>query len=261
MGAETSAGLVAAYDVVFDHLALTHDVRPSDAILCFGSRDPAVAVRAAELFHAGVAPLVVTTGGVAVPGGGTEAGAIARQLAAVGVPPERIVSEHRSRHTGDNVGHGLSALVLHHGPVRSLVTVAWPFAARRGVATVARQHPDIEVRSVPTRCRPGERTPCTPTTVRWAVEQAGRLVRYAAAGFIAPQPRPATVATAVDVLAAALWTAPRTSQRSSVHLLAERLVEAGQRVPDSPLEQEVGEPRVRRQHGTLEVGAEHAPVG
>ncbi|MGE3620505.1 MAG: hypothetical protein AB7L84_08585, partial [Acidimicrobiia bacterium] len=63
----------AAYARVFDYLAVADQDLTGDAIVCFGSDDPDVPGRAAELFHRGAAPLVLVTGGRPMADGRCEA--------------------------------------------------------------------------------------------------------------------------------------------------------------------------------------------
>ena len=62
-------------------------------------------VYAAELFHSGVAPRIVVSGGRvdAASVGGTEAEAMKEMLVLLGVPADAIVTEDRSRNTLDNI--------------------------------------------------------------------------------------------------------------------------------------------------------------
>ena len=53
---------VTAQDV-WDFLCIEDKPKKVDAILLLGSQDDKTSVRAAELFHAGYAPLIVTCGG------------------------------------------------------------------------------------------------------------------------------------------------------------------------------------------------------
>lgn len=193
-----------SYDVLFDYLAVTDDLAPSDAIVCFGSRDPLVPVRAARLYHDGFAPIVVTTGGVALHAGRSEADVFADELISRDVPADRVLVERDSSHTGDNVSLALALLRVHGAQVASVVAVAWPFAARRCRATFARHAPTLTVRSAPSFDRPGVRTPLTATTARWALEQLDRLRRYAAAGEIAEVIVPAAVTAAAAAVREAL---------------------------------------------------------
>lgn len=193
-----------AYAQLFDFLAVTDEPARSDAIVCFGSRDPVVPERAAALYAAGMAPMIVTTGGHHLAGDRHEADVFAAELVARGVPAKRVIVEGHSRHTGENVVMAMSLLRQHLGQVTAVLAVAWPFAARRCVATFARHAPGVRVRSIPSFDVPGVRTPLTPTTARWAVEQFDRLRHYAAAGATAPVAVPDHAVDAAEALRRAL---------------------------------------------------------
>ncbi|HRE03775.1 MAG TPA: YdcF family protein [Ilumatobacteraceae bacterium] len=196
--------LGGAFARVFDFLALRHEITARDAIFCFGSRDPDVPAVAAALFHDGAAPWVVTTGGVELDDGRCEAAVFADDLAALGVPTDRIIVEGYSTDTSDNVVLGVAALAAQIGPVRSLLSVAWPFAARRCVATLAVHHPEIAVCSVPATPDPATRSPLNPATASWANAQLATLIRYGERGLIVPQAVPADVIAAGKAIAATL---------------------------------------------------------
>ncbi|MGE3621120.1 MAG: hypothetical protein AB7L84_11730, partial [Acidimicrobiia bacterium] len=139
---------------------------------------------------------------------------------------DRIVVERRARNTGENVVLGVAALAARGVRPRSVVSVAWPFAARRCVATFARHHPEIAVRSAPAFGRPGVRSPLTAATARWAVDQLERLLRYGDEGIVAGRPVPPAVVRAAVELRALLGpsTGPAASagaegrgERTAVH--------------------------------------------
>lgn len=192
--------VLASYSIVFDYLAVAHRIERSDVIVCFGSLDPMVPVRAAELHADGAAPVVVTTGGVAHVDGRPEAEVLAEQLIGLGVPPEAVIVERRSRHTEENVVFAMRALEAAGKPANSMISVAWPFAARRCVSTIARHHPDVKVSSAPAFDVPGQRSPLSAATVRWALEQFDRVVDYQARGWVRDHPTPTDVLAAADVL-------------------------------------------------------------
>ena len=188
-----------AFRTVWAHLVVEDPVEAGDAVFCFGSRHHRVPERAAALHAAGVAPLVLVTGGPAAAGEPPESTVFAHRLVELGVPAARVVEEPAARHTGENVELGLAAL-RRHQEVRRLVLVSWPLAARRTLATFARQHPEIEVCSAPALRRAGWRWCPTPRRIGLALGELDRLERYAVHGWIAPVDRPAAVAEAVEVL-------------------------------------------------------------
>lgn len=197
----------AAFRELWRHLVVADATGPSDAIFCFGSRDRAVPARAAELHAAGVAPLVMVSGGGLIDGRRTEADVFAEDLVRRGVPAEQIVRERESRNTGENVTFGVQGLEVHVR-LRHLTAVSWPLVARRCRATVARHHPTVAVASAPALAHPDEVWAATPRTVRAALGEWDRLGAYVARGFTVAQPRPAPVRAAVRTLRAALAGSP-----------------------------------------------------
>lgn len=196
-----------AYQRLVDFLVVRIDHGPADAIICFGSRDLAVPQAAAALFHHGAAPIVLTTGGVAFDGQRLEADVFADHLQRAGVPPERIVRERRSRHTGENVTFGMAALTKAIGPVRSLIAVCWPAATRRCLLTLARHHPTVAVSTSPALTGVAHRRAADGHGVAATLAEFDRLTSYAAQGFIAEAPIPPLVQRAAAQVRRALQTA------------------------------------------------------
>jgi uncharacterized SAM-binding protein YcdF (DUF218 family) len=121
-----------------------------DAIFCLCSLDVRVAVRAAELYLSGVAPLLIFSGGVGALTLGKYAASEADAFAAIarrmGVPDEAMLVEGRSGNTGENVRFTYALLQERErsgvGPMpRSLVLVQKPYMERRTLATFVKQWP------------------------------------------------------------------------------------------------------------------------
>lgn len=114
--------------------------RRADAIVVLGCRvSPAGELsataerrvrRAAEEFHAGVAPLVVATGDGGW-GACTEAEAFARRLEALGVPSAAIVLEPLARNTRENASRSARLLRERGAGCVALVTSDWHLARAR----------------------------------------------------------------------------------------------------------------------------------
>lgn len=112
-------------------------IAPRDAIVVLGSTLlPSGAltdvlaervVAAADLFHAGAAPIVVATGGLLHGAPRTEADAMAEALRAAGVPSSAIVLERSSRSTYENARFTAALLP----PEARIWIVTQPFHARR----------------------------------------------------------------------------------------------------------------------------------
>jgi hypothetical protein len=187
--------------VLTDFLAARDPLRDADAIIAFGGGDMTVAAQAARLHRAGRAPWVVATGGVAFDERRCEAEAFAEHMVAMGVPPERVLIEARSRHTGENVRFALGLLRARAVGLRRVIAVPWPFAARRAAATLRRQAPDLEVICAPDRRGPDGRRAFGPRAARIALAELDRLDRYVEARFIEEQRVPARVRAAGVMLA------------------------------------------------------------
>jgi len=61
--------IAAALRTAWDYMRLVHEAEPADLILTLGSFDSKAAVHAARLWRAGLAPVVIMSGGIAHRGG------------------------------------------------------------------------------------------------------------------------------------------------------------------------------------------------
>lgn len=96
-------GQVAALTRAVDISAPPPDGEPV-ALVLFGTNQQDAPVRiAAGRYHAGVAPLVIATGGINRHDGSTEGREFARRLAVAGVPASAVRVEDRSKDTWQNV--------------------------------------------------------------------------------------------------------------------------------------------------------------
>jgi hypothetical protein len=120
------------------------EVLEADLIFIFGTRHWTPAELAAELYHAGRAPLVVTTGGPdRHPRGVSEAVAHQRMLVGAGVPEDAVIVEDRSTTTLENVTMAAPLIDDAVGPVRSVIAVVKWFH-RRALVALAAHAPHVE---------------------------------------------------------------------------------------------------------------------
>src|ERR1700682_6197135 len=101
--------IAATLRTAWDYMRLVHQPQPADIILALGSFDPNAAVHAARLWRAGLAPVVIISGGIAHRGGlldtgwdKTEARVFAEVAMGEGVPAPAILLEEQAQNTGDN---------------------------------------------------------------------------------------------------------------------------------------------------------------
>lgn len=135
--------------ILWDALVLETPLTQADIILGFGSYNTEVPERAAELYHAGYAPLMLFTGGL---GKGTlgvwpQPEAIRyRDIAlARGVPAASIMVEDKATHTGENIAFSRALLAEAGVPVRRAIAVHKPYMTRRVHASLQQQWPDLRV--------------------------------------------------------------------------------------------------------------------
>lgn len=124
---------------------LNHDVAAADAIMVLCSHDKAVAERGAQLFLAGLAPILIFSGGL---GAITkhlwiepEADQFAAIAIAMGVPRGSILIENKSTNTGENVLFTRRLLAEKGLNPQTFIVVQKPYMERRSYATFEKVWP------------------------------------------------------------------------------------------------------------------------
>jgi uncharacterized SAM-binding protein YcdF (DUF218 family) len=117
--------LLAVTAVQVVHTASLEEIRPADAIVVFGAAEysgrPSPVLRARldhalEVFHRGMAPVVITTGGAAADPTFTEGGVGRDYLMHHGIPERSLIAETQGRDTSESavrVGVIMRANGLH----------------------------------------------------------------------------------------------------------------------------------------------------
>ena len=121
--------------VIWDYLCLHQEPRKADVIVGFGNFNTDIARRAAELYHQGLAPKILFTGGLGRNTEGLlpepEAVRFAKVAMECGVPECDIILEDKSTNTKENIlftRDKLEELGLAHGHI---LGVHQPFMERR----------------------------------------------------------------------------------------------------------------------------------
>ena len=197
---------IDALRVIWSYLALSQAPEKADIIIAFGGLDLAVPAKAAELYRADYAQIILVTGGKGafsseVHGEDPEAITFANVLRGVGIPEEAIIIEAEATNTGENVSLSVSILRAKGIDICSAILVARPFLMRRVVATFNKQFPDMRV------------IPCPPyEDLESYLEFAGdravgricaelrRVKSYPAQGYMVEQIIPAGVGAAAELL-------------------------------------------------------------
>lgn len=134
--------------VLWDYMKLDMPLRKADCIVGFGCYNEEIALRAAELYHAGWAPKVLFTGGL---GRNTkemwtqsEAERFAAIAIAAGVPEADIILENRSTNTAENIRFTKAKLEELGMEVHHLIGIHKPFMERRLHAALGVYWPEMD---------------------------------------------------------------------------------------------------------------------
>jgi uncharacterized SAM-binding protein YcdF (DUF218 family) len=129
------------------HLIST-PIKPADLLFVFGTRED-VARRVDEAFRLwrdGFFQWSIVSGGLTPGSQFSECEIIKSAMVARGVPPERILEEHRSTNTGENVIFSLPVIEAALGlkNIRSVICLGNSWTARRYPMTLHRHWPEVE---------------------------------------------------------------------------------------------------------------------
>lgn len=132
--------------IIWDHMLMKHELKPADAIFALGSNDINVAVRTAQLFKEGLAPLVICSGGNGKDSRfiKTEAETYQDELIKEGVPKEKIIIETKATNTGENILLTKRLLEEKGLIFQSFILVQKPYMERRTYVTFKKQWPGVE---------------------------------------------------------------------------------------------------------------------
>ena len=133
---------------LWDYMCLDMPLTKADCIVGFGCYNEDIALRCAELYHAGYAPRVLFTGGL---GRNTkemwtesEAERFARIAVSAGVPEEDILIENHSTNSAENIIFTRKLLEKEGLAVQHILGVHKPFMERRVMAAMGVYWPEVK---------------------------------------------------------------------------------------------------------------------
>ena len=139
----------ACLQELWDYLYMEHPLRQADVIIGFGSYDKSTAARAASLYKAGWAPVLLFTGylgkGTAALFPKPEAEVYADIAMGEGVPKDAILIEGKATNTSENISFARSLLEEKGIAPKRIIAVHKPYMARRVFAALKKQWPGVEV--------------------------------------------------------------------------------------------------------------------
>ncbi|EGQ8475039.1 YdcF family protein [Vibrio cholerae] len=141
-----SKRLYQQIETLWDYLQLHQQPDVADLILVLGSNDVRVAEHAAKLYHQGLAPYVLFSGGFGRFTQGVFNHSEAETFAAIakdaGVPEHAILLETQSTNSGENLHFSHQLLVQQTRPAKRILLVQKPYMERRAYATFMQQWPE-----------------------------------------------------------------------------------------------------------------------
>jgi hypothetical protein len=133
---------------IWNYLSIYDEPISADVLFVFGGLDLAVPRRAAELFLAGYARVILVTGnaGPKTPDsfGKPESIVFKDEMVRLGVDETRILTEVEATNTLQNVLLGMRVLQSRNIVIDKAILVARPFLSRRCMATFNRHYPSVE---------------------------------------------------------------------------------------------------------------------
>ncbi|MEH0373677.1 YdcF family protein [Vibrio mimicus] len=196
-------------ETLWHYLQLHQQPESADVILVLGSNDVRVAEYAAKLYHQGIAPCVLFSGGLGRFTHGvfqhTEAETFAAIAKEAGVPEQAILLETKSTNSGENVRFSHQLLTQKAQPIKRILLVQKPYMERRAYATFMKLWPD-SIESVQITSPAGSffdylTSELTSDFVLNAMLGDFERIRdYPALGFQIPQPIPEQVTQAYQAL-------------------------------------------------------------
>ncbi|MFG2476465.1 YdcF family protein [Streptomyces fagopyri] len=198
---------------LWDYQRMGHELRPCSVAIGLGSHDLGVADVTADLYHRGLAPLIVFTGATsrttreAMPRG--EAQHYRERALELGVPAGAILVEPRARNTGENIALSRALLEERGVSVESALLVSKPYEERRAYATACKIWPDVTWVSASASMTFAEYVDSIQDArlvIDMLVGAQQRLMVYPAQGFAISQPIPQAVIEAFERLRAEGFT-------------------------------------------------------
>ena len=175
------------------HLIRT-PLKPADLLFVFGTRED-VARRvdeAVKLWREGMFRWSIVSGGVTPGSSLSECEIIKAAMVAQGIPPERILEEHRSTNTGENVIFSLPVIdaALGLNNIRSVICLGNTWTARRYPMTLHRHWPEVAkmLVTVDSFATPRALWHTDPEFSRRVVAEWDKIEPYKVKGFIAEWP-------------------------------------------------------------------------
>ena len=203
--------------IIWDWMRLGQETEKADCIVGFGCINDDIALRCAQLYKDGYAPVILFSGGLGrntkSRWSSSEAERYRDIALGLGVPENVMLIENRSSNTGENITFSREILKAHGLADKKLLCVHKPFMERRVWAAMKAYWPEADF----TMTSPLldmeeyiERTMAQGMTEKAVIDvivgDVQRMEIYAQKGFQIPQPLPDAVRAAFDNMVALGYT-------------------------------------------------------
>ena len=191
--------------LIWDYTSIKTPLQPADVIVVGGCRITGLAEYAAELYHSGLAPLIVFSGYQTAIMDTTEADLLADAARKCGVPGSAILRERHASNTGENITCSAALLEKMGITPKTIILIHKPFVSRRFLATAEAQWPDPQPRFIARHeaitMSEYEAKYGREGMIRGILGEFKRIAKYAEAGHQSPQFIPAKVQQAFEIMA------------------------------------------------------------
>lgn len=186
-------------------MSIETPLQPADVIVVGGCRITGLAKYAAELYHSGLAPLIVFSGYQTAIMDITEADLLADVARNHGVPESAILRERFASNTGENIRFSAELLKEKGIVPKSVILIHKPFMSRRFLATAEAQWPNPQPQFITRH----ETITMSEYEIKYGREGMARgtlgdfkrIEKYAETGHQSPQFIPAKVQQAFEIMA------------------------------------------------------------
>ncbi|XVQ85363.1 YdcF family protein [Microbispora siamensis] len=193
--------------LIWDYHQMHHALQPCDVAIGLGSHDLGVAAFSAELYHQGLFPRLVFTGGnspttlARFPRG--EAVHFREHALSLGVPDEAILLEPNATNTGENITLSRKVLATAGLHPQSVLLISKPYMERRSFATARKLWPEIEIVCASEPLALDDYVKAIgddKLVIDMLVGDLQRVIEYPKLGFAIPQEIPEVVHAAYEAL-------------------------------------------------------------
>jgi uncharacterized SAM-binding protein YcdF (DUF218 family) len=129
------------FDCITDFMFFETNIEPADIILIPGASQPQLMERAAELFHNGMAPYILPSGGSTPYVASTEWEFLRDVGVRLGVPNDAIFREDKATNTFENARYSWEVLQKENINPRKAILVCKSYHARRALLTYQVEFP------------------------------------------------------------------------------------------------------------------------